>query len=178
MKYLKNPQIFIIIGCAISFIIIITDELTQKGTFSISTEVIAILVALIVVIQIIVIKKLYVMIKRLRVKTELLTQIVEMDRDKPHEKEDAELLLTAEKFIERMVLHDKITLWDVPAEIRMHSVTIYTYACRVSRNKSKERYVNDLETLKTDIDNCHSELYKSALMRRYKILCENIKWVK
>lgn len=50
--------------------------------------VILMVLAVIVIIQVFIIKKFYITIKQLRVKTELLTQIIEMDGEK-HEKTDS-----------------------------------------------------------------------------------------
>lgn len=55
-------------------------------------------------------------------------------------------------FIEELMLHGKIRLSDVPFSIRTNLSTLYILATRVSRHYTMDRYKEDMDILKADIE--------------------------
>ena len=60
----------------------------------------------------------------------------------------------SERFPEKYkneLLSNKIRLADIPIVIRIRHASSYIIACRISRNVSKERYLEDLKVLENDL---------------------------
>lgn len=83
---------------------------------------------------------------------------------------DCLLIQSTLNFIENMLLYDKVRIKDVPLNLRTIKTSLYISALRISRGISQERYIEDLNLLKSDIQYIHNnkkrsfiELYKSSL---------------
>lgn len=54
-------------------------------------------------------------------------------------------------FIVDMLLYDKVRIKNVPRELRVFNTSLYITALRISRGLSQERYMEDINLLKSDI---------------------------
>lgn len=80
------------------------------------------------------------------------------------------LIQNSMDFIENMLFKNKVRIKDVPFNLRTYKTSLYICGLRISRGISQERYMQDLNLLKNDIQNIHNynkrsfiELYKSSL---------------
>lgn len=79
-------------------------------------------------------------------------------------------------FIEFLLIDGRVRLSEIPTDIRVSDTAIYISAFRVSRNISKERYLQDLNILENDlsfVDNNHFTEFQN-LLSNYKY---NIKFI-
>lgn len=83
-----------------------------------------------------------------------------------------------ESYIEEKMLIECVPLLNIPFHIRISSPESYIYACRVSRNVSKERYSQDLETLRNDIARISDPHMKKSYQRLYSDLKNTEKYIK
>lgn len=89
------------------------------------------------------------------------------------------LLNTTLNFIEKMILLEKVSIFDVPFEIRILSKSMYIYACRVNRNYGRAKYIEILNLLKHDIQlmsDSNIEI-KKQLLRLYDDMNNNLIYV-
>lgn len=83
------------------------------------------------------------------------------------------LLICTLNFIEKMLLLEKIEIFDIPYEIRINSTSFYITACRVYRNNNILKYQDVLNLLDKDI-NMIDKGNKSILVNLKKELQSNM----
>lgn len=85
-----------------------------------------------------------------------------------------EILNSTLNFIEKMILLEKVSIFDVPFEIRILSKSMYIYACRVNRNYGRDKYAELLNLLKDDIELvADNSATKEQLLKLYDDLNNN-----
>lgn len=83
------------------------------------------------------------------------------------------LLICTLNFIEKMLLLEKIEIFDIPYELRIKSTSFYITACRVYRNTNILKYQDVLNLLDKDIKMINKES-KSILVNLKKELQSNM----
>ena len=89
------------------------------------------------------------------------------------------LLSTTLNFIEKMISLEKVSIFDVPFEIRILSKSMYIYACRVNRNYGRAKYIEILNLLNDDIRSISDDniITKKRLIKLHQELMNNLESV-